>query len=83
MVGERPRKELEASDIDFDLFSAHDYIVLIIQLIPGATSAACLILIRVPDTDVYNRAGVLILDQEEENLKTWVQTWERKTITIV
>jgi hypothetical protein len=81
---------LEANDIDFDLFSAHDYIVLLIQLIPGdangitVTSAACLVLIKVTDTDVYNRAGVLNLDQEyKENLQVWIQTWERKTITIV
>jgi hypothetical protein len=78
------------NDIDFDLISGQDYIVLMIESIPEdynsgiITSANCLVLMRITDTDEYSRAGVLVFNHKtEEKFKTWVQTWERKTITMV
>ena len=81
---------MEIYDIDFDLISRHDYIVLMIESIPEdynsgiISSANCLVLMRITDTDVYSRAGVLVLNHKtEEKFMASVQTWERQTITIV
>lgn len=89
--GEGERKELDMKDINFDLISEHDYIVLFLDLIPRdfdgvtATYMTCLVLMRTPDTDnSYTRVGALMSFLSYGNhYETWVKTWERKIVTII
>lgn len=85
-----PKVEWNVEDIDFDLISGRDYSVLVVDTVPedfeGVTfiRAKCLVLVRMTETDVYRRAGALLLDQvSEDQFESWMQTWERKNVTIV
>jgi hypothetical protein len=82
---------VDFKDVDFDLVSSREYLVLILDTgaenFDGITfiRVACLILMRTMAADnSYSRAGFTTSDSMSARVfEDWKKTWERRTVTII